>query len=124
MAGPDVVDDNSAAAQIAAEQRDAEKSEKHLVHDGYHDEDHHDEGKAVAEANLEHLHEELPDFPTEEEIATLRRVSAHIPLRLFTIAFVELCERFSFYGATVVVRSGVTPIRWKMKWLTSRSVSH
>lgn len=101
MAGPDVVDDNSAAARIAAEQHDAEKSEKHLDHDG-----HHDEGKAVAEANLEHLHEELPDFPTEEEIATLRRVSAHIPLKLFTIAFVELCERFSYYGATVLVRSG------------------
>lgn len=119
MAGPDVVDDNSAAAQTAAEQHDTEKSEKHLVHDR-----HHDEAKAAAEANLENLHEELPDFPTEEEIATLRRVSAHIPLKLFTIAFVELCERFSYYGSTVLVRSGIILIHYKMKWLTSRSVSY
>lgn len=96
MAGPDAVDD--AAAQIAAAQHDAEKSEKHVVDDG-----HHDESKAVAEANLEHLHAELPDFPTEEDMVTLRRVSAHIPLKLFTIAFVELCERFSYYGSTVLV---------------------
>ncbi|KAK2606189.1 hypothetical protein QQS21_003359 [Conoideocrella luteorostrata] len=37
-----------------------------------------------------------------EELSTLRRVPNHIPLRLFTIAFIELCERFSYYGSTVV----------------------
>lgn len=47
----------------------------------------------------------LADFPTPEEIATLRRVPNHIPLKLFTIAFVELCERFSYYGSTVVCKS-------------------
>ncbi|KAF4965884.1 hypothetical protein FSARC_6354 [Fusarium sarcochroum] len=41
-------------------------------------------------------------FPTAEELATLRRVSNKIPLKLFSIAFIELCERFSYYGCTVV----------------------
>lgn len=41
-------------------------------------------------------------FPSEEELHSLRRVSDHIPLRTYLIAFVELCERFSYYGTTVV----------------------
>ena len=49
--------------------------------------------------------EELnPDFPSEEERATLRRVSGPIPWIAFTIAFVELCERFSYYGTTIVCK--------------------
>ncbi|GJC81864.1 putative peptide transporter ptr2 [Colletotrichum liriopes] len=43
-----------------------------------------------------------PDAPTEDELRTLRRVSDHIPFKLFTIAFVELCERFSYYGSVIV----------------------
>ncbi|KAK5993344.1 putative peptide transporter ptr2 [Cladobotryum mycophilum] len=43
--------------------------------------------------------------PTPEELATLRRVPNHIPMSLFTIAFVELCERFSYYGSTVVSKA-------------------
>jgi POT family proton-dependent oligopeptide transporter len=39
---------------------------------------------------------------TEEDLATLRRVSGKITWVAFTIAFVELCERFSYYGTTVV----------------------
>ena len=42
------------------------------------------------------------DFPTEEEIATLHRISDKIPWKAYTVAFVELCERFSYYGTTVV----------------------
>ncbi|KAM0558590.1 hypothetical protein ACHAPJ_004786 [Fusarium lateritium] len=41
-------------------------------------------------------------FPTAEELATLRRVANKIPFKLFSIAFIELCERFSYYGCTVV----------------------
>nr|CEG04296.1 unnamed protein product [Fusarium clavum] len=41
-------------------------------------------------------------FPTPEEMASLRRISNKIPLKLFSIAFIELCERFSYYGCTVV----------------------
>lgn len=41
-------------------------------------------------------------YPTEEELATLRRVSGKIPWLAYTVAFVELCERFSYYGTTAV----------------------
>ncbi|KAI0696611.1 oligopeptide transporter [Cytidiella melzeri] len=47
------------------------------------------------------IHDGL-EFPTEEEKATLRRVADAIPWNAYSIAFVELCERFSYYGSTVV----------------------
>lgn len=43
--------------------------------------------------------------PSEEELATLHRVPAPIPWICFTIAFVELCERFAYYGTTAVSES-------------------
>ena len=42
------------------------------------------------------------DFPSVEDIKTLRRVSAKIPWKVYTIAFVELCERFSYYGTQIL----------------------
>ena len=42
------------------------------------------------------------EYPTEEELLTLRRVSDKIPWPAYTVAFVELCERFSYYGTTAV----------------------
>lgn len=45
---------------------------------------------------------ESRQYPTEEEEHTLRRVSDKLPWTAYTIAFVELCERFSYYGTTVV----------------------
>lgn len=42
------------------------------------------------------------DYPTEEERASLRRTPDKVPWRAFAIGFVELCERFSYYGTTVV----------------------
>ena len=44
------------------------------------------------------------EFPTAHELGTLRRVPNHVPLKLFSIAFIELCERFSYYGTTVVCK--------------------
>ncbi|CAK5281661.1 unnamed protein product [Mycena citricolor] len=41
-------------------------------------------------------------FPTEEELATLRRVADTMPWSAYLIAAVEGAERFSFYGASVV----------------------
>ena len=41
-------------------------------------------------------------LPTADELATLRRVADPIPWKAYTIAFVELVERFSYYGTTVV----------------------
>jgi hypothetical protein len=43
--------------------------------------------------------------PTPEELDgenALRRISAPIPWAVYTVAFVELCERFSYYGTQVV----------------------
>ena len=40
--------------------------------------------------------------PTDEELHSLRRVSDKIPLKAFTIAFVELVERLSYYGTVQV----------------------
>ncbi|KAJ7238288.1 PTR2-domain-containing protein [Mycena haematopus] len=40
--------------------------------------------------------------PTEEELATLRRVGDAIPWNAYLIAIVEMAERFSYYGAGVV----------------------
>ncbi|KAF2729758.1 MFS peptide transporter-like protein Ptr2 [Polyplosphaeria fusca] len=40
--------------------------------------------------------------PTEEELRTLHRVSGKIPWSAYTIAVVELCERFGFYGCQVL----------------------
>lgn len=45
---------------------------------------------------------DYPDKPTEEEMQTLRRVSGKIKWSMWTIAFVELCERFSYYGSAVL----------------------
>lgn len=39
---------------------------------------------------------------SDDDLKNLRRVSGQIPWAAFTIAFVELCERFSYYGTTVV----------------------
>jgi POT family proton-dependent oligopeptide transporter len=44
------------------------------------------------------------EFPTEEEFHSLRRVADRIPWSIYTIAFIELCERFSYYGTTVVCK--------------------
>ncbi|OAQ97709.1 hypothetical protein LLEC1_03187 [Akanthomyces lecanii] len=43
-----------------------------------------------------------PDKPTPEQQRTLRRVSGKIKWAMWTIAFVELCERFSYYGSAVL----------------------
>lgn len=47
----------------------------------------------------------LHDYPTEEDLVTLHRVAGKIPLKAFTIAFIELCERFSYYGTVVLCKS-------------------
>ncbi|KAF5366602.1 hypothetical protein D9758_008970 [Tetrapyrgos nigripes] len=43
------------------------------------------------------------EFPTEEERLTLRRVSDKIPWPAYLIAIVELAERFSYYGTSVLL---------------------
>lgn len=66
--------------------------------------------------------------PTEEELGTLRRTSHKIPLSILTIAFIELCERFSYYGTTVVCKSisttalGTLPMNAKLIWTNSHKL--
>ncbi|KAF8638638.1 hypothetical protein AX17_002063, partial [Amanita inopinata Kibby_2008] len=60
-----------------------------------------DEKLSTPEYELDGIHDGL-EFPTEEERATLRRVSDSIPWAAYLIAIVELAERFSFYGSSVV----------------------
>ena len=40
--------------------------------------------------------------PTGQELESLRRVAGSVRWTAYTIAFVELCERFSYYGTTAV----------------------
>ncbi|KAL8691611.1 MAG: hypothetical protein Q9218_003206 [Villophora microphyllina] len=42
------------------------------------------------------------EYPTPEEVQSLRRICGPVPWASYTIAFVELCERFSYYGTTIV----------------------
>jgi hypothetical protein len=61
--------------------------------------------------------------PTEEEMATLRRVSGKIPWAAYTIAFVELCERFSYYGTTAVCKLCKLPCSQCLRKLTYLQLS-
>jgi len=68
----------------------------------------HPEDKHVLTSISEYRTDEPPYYdtsssvPTEEELATLLRVPAPIPWKVYTIAFVELVERMSYYGTIVV----------------------
>ncbi|KAI1075978.1 PTR2-domain-containing protein [Whalleya microplaca] len=42
------------------------------------------------------------EYPTKDELQTLRRVKGPISMIIYTIAFIELCERFAYYGTTAV----------------------
>ncbi|BEI86742.1 hypothetical protein CcaverHIS002_0700880 [Cutaneotrichosporon cavernicola] len=42
------------------------------------------------------------EFPTQDEIAHLHRVPDKIPWATYLVAYIELAERFSYYGCTVV----------------------
>ncbi|KAK8017397.1 POT family proton-dependent oligopeptide transporter [Apiospora rasikravindrae] len=42
------------------------------------------------------------EYPTKEELGTLRRVKGKIHWIIYTVAFCELCERFAYYGTTQV----------------------
>jgi POT family proton-dependent oligopeptide transporter len=63
--------------------------------------DKHDQ-QATSALGEEFVAEEGFEAPTPEELLTLRRVSDKIPFKAYTIAFVELVERLSYYGTTQV----------------------
>ncbi|KZF20042.1 peptide transport protein PTR2 [Xylona heveae TC161] len=56
---------------------------------------------AYAEPSMEGSIGSMPldgEEPTEEEKATLRHVADKLPKAAFLVSFVELCERFAYYG--------------------------
>jgi POT family proton-dependent oligopeptide transporter len=94
------------AAPLHAEAEDARRASIALAHQA-------DEKRAVTPAGTASIDgprasdEALAGLPTTEEMNTLRRVAGPIPLKVFTIAVIELCERFSYYGCTVVCKSNL-----------------
>jgi hypothetical protein len=52
-----------------------------------------------------HIGQEGDEWPTDEDLATLRKVPDKISWAAYTVAFVELCERFSYYGTQVICMS-------------------
>jgi hypothetical protein len=52
-----------------------------------------------------HIGQEGDEWPTEEDLATLRKVPDKISWAAYTVAFIELCERFSYYGTQVICTS-------------------
>lgn len=44
-------------------------------------------------------------YPTEEELTTLRRTHGKVSWLIYSIGFVEMCERFAYYGTTAVCKS-------------------
>lgn len=64
------------------------------------------------------------ELPSAEDMGTLRRVPNHIPLKLFSIAFIELCERFSYYGCTVVCKSSCPTLQPLRQTKADHSSSH
>ena len=44
-------------------------------------------------------------YPTAEELLTLRPVRGKIEWIIYTIAIVEMVERFSYYGTTTICKS-------------------
>ncbi|EJP65065.1 hypothetical protein ACQRIT_006461 [Beauveria bassiana] len=62
----------------------------------------HQNDFAVDQQSIHTDDNDWPDKPTPEQQRTLRRVSGKIKWAMWTIAFVELCERFSYYGSAVL----------------------
>lgn len=44
-------------------------------------------------------------YPTDEEMTTLRHVHGKVSWLIYSIGFVELVERFAYYGTTTVCKS-------------------
>jgi sulfur transfer complex TusBCD TusB component (DsrH family) len=58
-------------------------------------------------------------YPSKKDLETLRRVKGHISPIIYTIAFIELCERFAYYGTTAVCRLSASHINLKLEYVLS-----
>lgn len=91
---------NMATSQIDLAAGKAEAVPHEDVHSDCKDQDK--QNLTVVEKSGTIASTDADNTPTEEEMRTLRKVSGKIPWSAYTIAFVELCERFSYYGSTAV----------------------
>jgi hypothetical protein len=57
--------------------------------------------KEVAFGEALSTSDSIEDCPTDSELSTLRRVADHIPTGGYLVAFIELTERFAYYGLSV-----------------------
>lgn len=71
---------------------------------------------AASNAHRDDSVTDFEDAPTPEDMVTLRRVPNKIPVKLLSIGFIELCERFSYYGTTIVCK-------FMLKVLLPRSIT-
>ena len=60
------------------------------------------------------------EYPSKEDLQTLRRVQGHISPIIYTIAFIELCERFAYYGTTAVCMCHLDQLVLTLKTHTKR----
>jgi len=90
------------SAQHPSDQMDLVKAEvPNTAFAGSADEKSHGHG-TIDVTNVSALSDDGSEDVSEEDLKNLRRISGKIPWSAFTIAFVELCERFSYYGTTIV----------------------
>lgn len=83
---------------------EAEKKEANMAQYGV-SEPIHDNEKGLGPAGVEVLWDDPhagDEFPTDEERLSLPRHPDRLPWAAYLIAYVELAERFSYYGCTVV----------------------
>jgi POT family proton-dependent oligopeptide transporter len=65
-----------------------------------------DEKKAVSlHPSSDGYDEHEGEYPTAEEIRTLRHIGDPLPKSAFLVAVVELCERFTFYGVSGIFQN-------------------
>lgn len=95
----------------------AEISKAHAINDTVSNEKEVSGEKDLAgDHGIQEVIQEVPPQPTEEDVAlnknyptpedfqTLRRMPGTVHWPAYTVAFVELCERFSYYGTTIVCK--------------------
>lgn len=57
-----------------------------------------EKARSTESPSIVHYNEDGTEIPVEEDLAQLRRISDSLPFRTYLIAYVELAERFSYYG--------------------------
>jgi POT family proton-dependent oligopeptide transporter len=56
----------------------------------------------------EMIHEDGSEYPTTEEIATLRHVPFTLPVRTWLVCVIELCERFCYFGVSGIFNNYIS----------------